>query len=200
MFDLARRGDQVLIDYLSAGLPPNLTNNRGDTLLMLACYHGHTDLVRRMLTECPQDAIRPTDPDNPVREWRGRLDPNQLNGRGQSIVAGAVFKGYDAVVRLLIEHYADPLAGQPSAEECAQMFNKWHGESGYHHLFENAPGRGLGGRQAAPAVEDREEFKRIPGVGLQRTGAELVLPSGEQQNPQPRQPSDHPGTVYTVQR
>ncbi|SPO26134.1 uncharacterized protein UTRI_02410 [Ustilago trichophora] len=30
--------------------------------------------------------------------WHGGIpDPNQLNGRGQSIVAGAVFKGFDEV-------------------------------------------------------------------------------------------------------
>ncbi|KAJ1020673.1 hypothetical protein NDA16_004066 [Ustilago loliicola] len=176
MFQLARHGDATLIDYLAAGLPPNLTNNRGDTLLMLASYHGHADLVRRMLEGSQQATSRPAATDDstrlPARTWRGEPDPNQLNGRGQSIVAGAVFKGYDDVIRLLIAHGADPLAGQPNAEECAQMFNKWQGENGYKELFEKASGRGVGGRQAAPAVEDREEARRLPGVGLQRTGAE----------------------------
>nr|CDI53028.1 ankyrin-like protein [Melanopsichium pennsylvanicum 4] len=113
MFDLARRGDLALIDYLASGLPPNLTNNRGDSLLMLASYHGHADLVQRMLTQSHSPS---SSAQNTHRGWRGTPDPNQLNGRGQSIVAGAVFKGYDHVVRLLIQHGADPLAGQPNAE------------------------------------------------------------------------------------
>ncbi|TKY86483.1 hypothetical protein EX895_004632 [Sporisorium graminicola] len=183
MFDLARSGDAALIDYLAAGLPPNLTNNRGDTILMLASYHGHVDLVRRMLTEPSSAQHAPsTAPDSPpTRTWRGQPDPNQLNGRGQSIVAGAVFKGFDDVVRLLIEHGADPLAGQPNAEECAQMFNKWDGETGFKQLFEQAPGRGAGGRDAAPAVEDREEMRRVPGVGLQPVATDPNGSEGEQQ-------------------
>lgn len=170
MFDLARRGDHALIDYLAAGLPPNLTNNRGDTLLMLTSYHGHADLVRRMLEESQAAASGPAPtqniPEGQARTWRGQPDPNQLNGREQSIVAGAVFKGFDDVVRVLIAHGADPLAGQPNAEECAQMFNKWKGENGYKELFEKASGRGVGGREAAPAVEDREQARRVPGMGL----------------------------------
>lgn len=184
MFELARRGDPTLIDYLAAGLPPNLTNNRGDTLLMLASYHGHSDLVRRMLLqETPSGS----------RGWRGKPDSNQLNGRGQSIVAGAVFKGYDEVVRVLIEHGADPLAGQPNAEECARMFNKWDGEGGLKGLFEGAEGRGVGGREAESAVEDREEVRRVPGVGLQRTenGTEAEL--AQQQPPDQDQMGPHGG-------
>lgn len=175
MFDLARNGDALLLDYLSAGLPANLTNNRGDSLLMLASYHGHADLVRRMLVEFQS-------PPSQGRGWRGRPDPNQLNGRGQSIVAGAVFKGFDEVVRVLVEYGADPLAGQPSAEECAKMFGRWEG---YKELFEGANGRGVGGREVAPAVEDREEVRRVPGVGLQRTEAEG---EGQQQSPDASRP------------
>jgi ankyrin repeat protein len=37
LFDLARCGTtDVLSQYLQAGIPPNLTNSSGDTLLMLA--------------------------------------------------------------------------------------------------------------------------------------------------------------------
>lgn len=134
---------------------------------MLAAYHGQTELVRQMLVES-ELAASSTDAQIPVpagaegRSWRGKPDPNQLNGRGQSIVAGAVFKGYDEVIRVLIEHGADPIAGQPNAEDCAKMFNKWDGENGLQTLFEQAPGRGTGAREAAPAVEDREQARRVP--------------------------------------
>jgi uncharacterized protein len=42
VFGFARAGDHAaLTELLTAGLPANLTNDKGDTLLMLACYHGH---------------------------------------------------------------------------------------------------------------------------------------------------------------
>ena len=51
-------------------------------------------------------------------------DANVLNARGQSPIAGAVFKGYDDVVRVLYEGGADILAGQPNAVDCARMFKR----------------------------------------------------------------------------
>lgn len=48
--------------------------------LMLAAYHGHADLVKLLMEH--------------------GADPNRLNDRGQSPVAGAVFKKEDAVVEV----------------------------------------------------------------------------------------------------
>ena len=46
VFDRARQGDaEMLGRLLDKGLPANLRNHKGDTLLMLACYHGHLDAV-----------------------------------------------------------------------------------------------------------------------------------------------------------
>ncbi|KAM6493745.1 hypothetical protein JOM56_010106 [Amanita muscaria] len=104
MFDAARNGDSTVLSAVDAGLPVNLTNAQGNTLLMLASYSGHVDLTNELLT-------------------RG-ADPNRLNDRGQSIVAGAVFKGYDEVVNVLMKHGADPRLGQPTAIETAHMFGK----------------------------------------------------------------------------
>lgn len=105
LFDLARNGDtSTLQQYVSAGIPKNLTNASGDTLLMLASYHGHAETAK-MLVEAGADA-------------------NVLNGRGQSPIAGAVFKGYDEVVRVLYQGGADLTAGQPNAVDCARMFKR----------------------------------------------------------------------------
>jgi ankyrin repeat protein len=105
LFDLARNGTTpTLQSYLSAGVPKNLTNASGDTLLMLAAYHGHAETAR-MLIESGADA-------------------NVLNARGQSPIAGAVFKGYDDVVRVLYEGGADVQLGQPNAVDCARMFKR----------------------------------------------------------------------------
>ncbi|MEU9607898.1 ankyrin repeat domain-containing protein [Streptomyces sp. NPDC048057] len=105
VFDLARRGEtEALAAYVDAGVPANLTNDRGDTLVMLAAYHGHSAAVEALLA-------RGAEPDRP-------------NDRGQTPLAGAVFKGEDEVVRVLLARGADPRAGTPSAVDTARMFGK----------------------------------------------------------------------------
>ncbi|MEV0527702.1 ankyrin repeat domain-containing protein [Streptomyces sp. NPDC050439] len=105
IFDLARQGDTAaLAAYVDAGVPANLTNDSGDSLVMLAAYHGHADAVRALLE-------------------RGG-DANRANDRGQTPLAGAVFKGEDAVIRALLDGGADPAAGTPSAVDTARMFAK----------------------------------------------------------------------------
>ena len=42
---------------LASGLPANLRNHKGDTLLMLASYHGHLDAVRVLLEHGADDYI-----------------------------------------------------------------------------------------------------------------------------------------------
>jgi ankyrin repeat protein len=105
VFDLARRGEtETLAAYVDAGLSANLSNDRGDTLVMLAAYHGHAPAVAALLE-------------------RG-ADPDRANDRGQSPLAGAVFKGEDAVIRALLAGGANPAAGTPSAVDTARMFGK----------------------------------------------------------------------------
>ncbi|WP_019549761.1 ankyrin repeat domain-containing protein [Streptomyces sulphureus] len=105
VFDLARKGDSAtLAAYVDAGVPVNLTNDRGDSVLMLAAYHGHAEAVSALLQ-------------------RG-ADPDRANDRGQTPLAGAVFKGEEEVVRVLLDAGADPEEGQPSAVETARMFDK----------------------------------------------------------------------------
>jgi hypothetical protein len=41
MFDLARDGSGDLLSYVDNGLPAELTDASGNTLLMLASCHGH---------------------------------------------------------------------------------------------------------------------------------------------------------------
>lgn len=103
VFGFARAGEaETLAAYVDAGVPANLTNDSGDTLVMLAAYHGHAATVAALLD-------------------RG-ADPNRLNDRGQSPLAGAVFKGEREVVAALIAGGADPTAGKPTAVETARMF------------------------------------------------------------------------------
>ena len=105
LFDAARHGDAAtLARYLDAGLPPDLTNSAGDSLLMLASYNGHPAIVRDLV-------------------GRG-ADVNKANDRGQTPLAGAVFKGHTSTAHLLYEAGADPDAGTPSARDAAKMFER----------------------------------------------------------------------------
>lgn len=104
MFDLARAGADLLLEFVDAGVPADHADADGNTLLMLAAYHGHADLVRGLAA-------------------RG-ADVNRLNLRGQSPLAGAVFKGEDGVMSALVEAGADPDAGTPSARATAEMFER----------------------------------------------------------------------------
>lgn len=61
VFDLARHGDtSTLAAYVDAGVPATLTNDKGDSLVMLAAYHGHADTVAALL-ERGADPDRPND-------------------------------------------------------------------------------------------------------------------------------------------
>jgi ankyrin repeat protein len=51
-------------------------------------------------------------------------DPDRANDRGQTPLAGAVFKGEVEVVRALLDAGADPAAGAPSALDTARMFER----------------------------------------------------------------------------
>ncbi|WP_328945724.1 ankyrin repeat domain-containing protein [Streptomyces sp. NBC_00250] len=105
VFDLARTGDaDALAAYVDAGVPANLTNDKGDSLVMLAAYHGHPAAVSALLA-------------------RG-ADADRANDRGQTPLAGAVFKGEDAVIHALLAGGANPEAGTPSALDTARMFGK----------------------------------------------------------------------------
>jgi hypothetical protein len=103
IFNLAREGGtETLAAYVDAGVPANLCNDKGDTLVMLAAYHGHAQTVTALLE-------RGADPDRP-------------NDRGQTPLAGAVFKGEQAAIEALLDGGADPMAGIPSAIDTARMF------------------------------------------------------------------------------
>ncbi|KDN67506.1 hypothetical protein CSUB01_04269 [Colletotrichum sublineola] len=127
MYDGARKGDIALFQQaLPAGLPANMTNEKGDTLdnphqLMLAAYHGHAELVKLLIQH--------------------GADPNRLNDRGQSPLAGAVFKQEDAVIenQVLLGGGADPDHGNPSALQCVVMFKQ---EDKWQTKFQSASGRG----------------------------------------------------------
>jgi uncharacterized protein len=103
VFDLARGGHtEELAAYVDAGVPVNLTNDKGDTLLILAAYHGHPETVGALLD-------------------RG-ADHTRANDRGQTALAAAVFRQSTESVARLLAAGADPDAGGPSARATATFF------------------------------------------------------------------------------
>ncbi|MBM6595049.1 ankyrin repeat domain-containing protein [Microvirga pudoricolor] len=108
VFQHTRAGQtEELAELLAMGLPANLRNERGDSLLILACYHGHVDLVQVLL------------------EHGGASD--LANERGQTPLAGAAFKGDAGIVRLLLDHGARVDGCGPDGRTAlmtAAMFNR----------------------------------------------------------------------------
>lgn len=91
--DAARAGETVVIvPMLRAGLPVGLSDEKGNSLLMLASYHGHLELSRVLL--------------------EAGADPDQRNDRNQTPLAGVAFKGGIDLAKLLVEYGADPGADQ----------------------------------------------------------------------------------------
>ena len=104
MFDLARTGDtERLADAIDAGVPVNLTNEVGDSLLILAAYHDHPDTVRALLD-------------------RG-ADTARVNDRSQTALGAAVFRRSERSVTHLLDAGADPALGPRSAFDIAHFFD-----------------------------------------------------------------------------
>lgn len=104
LFDRARDGDvDRLLPWIDAGVPVDLTDRKGNTLVMISAYHGHARTVSGLLA-------------------RG-ADPEVMNERGQTPLAGAVFRSHLEVVQTLIDAGADPHNGAPTARDTATFFD-----------------------------------------------------------------------------
>ena len=96
IIDLARNGEtSALAAAIDSGVPVNLTNGAGDSLLILAAYHCHVGTVEMLL-------------------GRG-ADTERVNDRGQTALGAATFRQQREIVQLLLDAGADPNAGGRSA-------------------------------------------------------------------------------------
>ena len=101
-FDVVRSGDAAELGrMLDQGLPVNIRNQKGDTLLMLATYHSHLEATRLLL-------------------GRG-ADASIANDMGQTPLQAAAFKGEVPMVRLLLDHGVDVESRGPTGRT-ALMF------------------------------------------------------------------------------
>lgn len=104
IFDLVRDNKPLaLTSLLDQGIPVNLTNSNGDTLLILAAYHEHKDMVRILI-----DA---------------GADLNRLNDRGQTALVCAVFRDNEPIAQALLKAGADPHLGTQTPAQVAQFFD-----------------------------------------------------------------------------
>lgn len=102
-FDWARMGDvDRLGEHLDSGRPVNLTNDRGDTLLMLAAYHDQPAAVDLLV--------------------RRGADVDRVNDNGQTALGAAVFRRSPAVVTRLLTAGAGGDVGPRSARDVARFF------------------------------------------------------------------------------
>ena len=82
--DYARYGNTLdLKAMLEAKMPVNLSDAKGNTLLMLASYNGNYDTTKMILSFKPE--------------------VDRKNDRGQTPLAGVCFKGYIDIVKLLVK-------------------------------------------------------------------------------------------------
>ena len=107
IFDLARDNKpQALSSLIEQGIPVNLTNAKGDTLLILAAYHLNAEVVAALIA--------------------AGADLDRVNDRGQSALACAVFRGNQQIALQLLDAGADVHAGHQTPLEIARFFGIDH--------------------------------------------------------------------------
>ncbi|TFD61038.1 ankyrin repeat domain-containing protein [Cryobacterium suzukii] len=87
---------------IDAGVPLNVVNPRGDTLLIVAAYQQHAETVAELL--------------------RRGAETSAVNAMGQTAISCAVFRDNEPVLRLLLEADADPDLGTHSGVAIADQF------------------------------------------------------------------------------
>ena len=103
VFDLARQGlTGPLGEMIDAGVPIDVRNGRGDTLLIVAAYQQHRETVVELL--------------------RRGADTGVVNGMGQTAIACAVFRNNEEILRALLDAGADPAVGTPTGVQIADQF------------------------------------------------------------------------------
>ena len=107
LFDAARNGDtQLLSSALDAGVPVNLTNSKGDTLLNLAAYLEREETVAMLLARV--------------------ADTERFSDMGFTALVCAVFRGNEPIARALLEAGAGQATGHQHAQDVARVFGQEH--------------------------------------------------------------------------
>lgn len=119
--DFARQGEsEPLSRMLAAGMPVDLQDEKGSTLLMLASYNGNLDTTR-MLLKCG-------------------ASPDLRNDRGQTPLGGVAFKGYVDLVEALIKGGAEVNADNGGGKT-PMLFATMFGRFKVRKILKNNGGR-----------------------------------------------------------
>ncbi len=107
-FAAARTGDeQVIEQFVTAGIPIDSYNNKGYTALMIATYHGHKNTVNSLLSLGANACLE--------------------DNRGNTALMAAIFRGEFSIAKTLVSLDCDTehtnKAGQ-TAEQFAQTFGQ----------------------------------------------------------------------------
>jgi len=109
IFSAARIGNFDMIKKIldHGGLDINTKNENGHSVLMLAAYNGHEEIVRQLIDQ--------------------GADVNSVDNSGNSILMGVIFKGHSHIFDLLIQSgaqldYVNPK--KQSALDLAVMFGR----------------------------------------------------------------------------
>lgn len=103
IFDLVRDNKPIALEsLLTQGIPVDLTNSNGDSLLILAAYHEQEQIVDLLL------------------KHGANLDV--LNDRGQTALVCAVFRNNAVLAQKLLDAGADVSLGHQSPKEVARFF------------------------------------------------------------------------------
>ena len=145
--DFARNGEtDTLVSMLRSGLAPNLADHKGNTLLMLAAYHGQLATAQALL------------------DYGAEVD--RPNDHGQTPLGGVAFKGDLALAELLLAHGAD-IEADNGMGMTPLMFAAMFGR---HEMVELLRHRGASlrrrtrfGLSAAALVRLANCFRRIAG-------------------------------------
>lgn len=104
VFDLARDNKPLALkSLLEQGVPVDLTNAKGDTLLILAAYHENMETVQLL-----------------IEEGAG-LD--RMNDRGQTALVCAVFRNNLPLAKLLLDNGANADLGSQTPLQVADFFD-----------------------------------------------------------------------------
>jgi ankyrin repeat protein len=110
MFDYARQGrTEPVALYLKDGYTPNVINARGDSLLIIAAYHRHPDLVALLLQQ-------------------PGIEVDYQNSMGFTALTGATFKGDTEIMQQLISAGAN-VNHRNLSDQTALMFGALTGRA-----------------------------------------------------------------------
>lgn len=140
--DFARQGEsQSLEKMVEHGLSVNLSDTKGNTLLMIACYHDRIDTVKMLL--------------------RNMANTEKKNNRGQTPLSGAIFKGHFEIVKSLITDKASCEKIIGNGQSAIQLASLFGHQAIVELLKDNSPTQRVLGMKPEKLVVITSKIKKL---------------------------------------